>query len=98
MQWEAALSMQPTAPGATGTCLGSSAPLPASVPRQSTVLTAWARLGAGRADQRLLETSRPETVDISSGGVRPVRFSAGFQQELTITKGLAVGIEAKKLG
>lgn len=47
MQWEATLSMQPTAPGATGTCLGSSAPLPASVPRQSTVLTAWARLGAG---------------------------------------------------
>lgn len=37
-------------------------------------------------------------VDVSSGGVRLVRFSAGFQQEPTITKGLAVGGDAKKLG
>lgn len=42
--------------------------------------------------------SRPEMVDVSSEGVRLVRFSVGFQQESTITKGLAVGGNAKKLG
>lgn len=57
-----------------------------------------AGLGAGRAGRRLLETSRPETVDVSSGGVRPVRFSAGFQREPVIMKGLAVGGVAKQLG
>lgn len=57
-----------------------------------------AGLGAGRAGRRLLETSRPETVDVSSGGVRLVRFSAGFQRELVIMKGLAVGGVAKQLG